>query len=253
MKLSKKIIVIFESFIAILLVLSFVYLFLAVLNKYNLYFGLKEYIFLLVPLFGSAATVVLAILTLYMVREMKQTREDERRPYVFADFVFDSIVILIRVKNGGLNGAKDIKFIFNPSLINSEKINVSNMVMFKEGIKFFPPDKEITTWFDMGPAFYSSGLPKSYTVTISYKDIITNIAYKETFLLDLNTFRDVGGISKKTLHDAVEELSKINRTLQGSNGLLVETAEARDSRHRKYREYQQKMIDEKTETNKPTE
>lgn len=239
-----------NTLIYLLLILSFIYLFIALIVKYNLFLNIKLDFKFIIPLMGSIATVILAILTFQMVREMKQAREEESRPYVYVDFVFDTSVILIMVKNSGRSGAKDIKFSFSPALISSEKTKVSEINMFKDGIKFLPPGAEIKTWFDMGPSFYKSDLPKIYNVQIEYQNAITDKKYCESFVLDLTTRLGITTIGRHTLHDLVEELKKINNTLKGSgSGFLVETAEERSQRYKQYKE----EIDKQREQSKKEE
>lgn len=254
MRLPHKFSVVINSLMYLLLILSFIYLFIAVVIKYNLFFNINVDFKFLIPLLGSVATVVLAILTFQMVREMKQSREEDQRPYVYVDFVFDSSVILIMVKNSGRSGAKNIKFLFSPALISSENKKISEINMFKEGIKFLPPEVEIKTWFDMGPSFYKSDLPKTYNVQIEYQNAITDKKYCESFVLDLNTRLGIATIGRHTLHDLVEELKKINKSLTGwggGNGFLIETTRNRDKRYREYRKAQEEMSEQnKKEKNK---
>jgi hypothetical protein len=253
MKVPNKFYIFIDTIIFLLLILSFLYLFIALLIKYNLFFDIKNYFAVLIPLLGSVATVVLALLTLQMVREMKQTREEERRPYVYTDFFLESNIIFVIVRNSGKNGAKDIKVTFSPPLITSENKNISDIAMFKEGIKFLPPDKELKTWFDMGPSFYSSALQKSYNVKISYEDMVSDKKYEEEYQLDLETYKEIIYLHRKTLHDIAEELERINKTLGGfgGQGFLIETKKERDRRYREQKEYLKKMKEQgkSTESN----
>jgi len=253
MKLPNKFFIVMNTLIYLLLILSFTYLFIAIIVKYNLFFNIKFDFKFLVPLMGSVATVILAVLTFQMVREMKQSREEDRRPYVYVDFVFDTSVILIMVKNSGRSGAKNIKFLFSPGLISSKNEKISEINMFKEGIKFLPPEIEIKTWFDMGPSFYKSDLPKTYNVEIEYQNVITDKKYRESFVLDLNTRLGITTMGRHTLHDLVEELKKINSTLKGAgSGFLVENAEQRLKRYKRQREEMIKLQDQNKEKDKKT-
>lgn len=247
MKLPNKFYIVMNTLIYLLLILSFIYLFIALIVKYNLFFNIKLDFKFIIPLMGSIATVILAILTFQMVREMKKAREEDSRPYVYADFIFDSSVIFIMVRNSGRTGAKNIKFTFDPSLISSDNKNISDINMFKNGIKFLPPDKELKTWFDMGPEFYKSKLPRAYTICIQYENIITNKRYFEKYELDLETNEGIIYIRKNTIHEAVKELENINKTLKGlssGQGFLVETREARKKRHKEYAENIKKLREE---------
>lgn len=253
MKLPNKFFIVINVLIYLLLILSFIYLFIAMIVKYNLFFNIKFDFKFLVSLMGSIATVILAILTLQMVREMKQSREEDRRPYVYVDFVFDTSVILIMVKNSGRSGAKNIKFSFSPALVSSKNEKISEINMFKEGIKFLPPEREIKTWFDMGPSFYKSDLPKTYNVEIEYQNAITDKKYRESFVLDFNTRLGIATITRHTLHDLVEELRKINSTLKGSgSGFLIENAEQRSKRYKQQREEMLKLQEQNKEKDKKT-
>lgn len=247
MKTPNKFFVIVDGIVYLLLILSFVYLFMALVFKYNLFVNVNVDLKFLVPLMGSIATVILAILTFQMIREMKKAREEDQRPYVYVDFIFDSSVIMIMVKNSGRSGAKDVTFSFSPALISSKNKTISEINMFKEGVRFLPPDREIKTWFDMGPSFYKSNLPKAYSVAVKYQSVINNKQYQESFVLDLNTRLGIATIGRHTLHDLVEELKKINKTLTGwggGRGFLVETTRDRNKRYREDREDQEEMSKE---------
>lgn len=240
MRIPNKFYFIVDAIILILLILSFLYLFIAVLTKYNLFFDFKSYFALLVPVLGSIATVVLALLTFRMVQEMKLAREEERRPYVYVDFLFDSNIIFVVVKNTGRNGAKNIKFTFSKPLISSKKRNISEIKLFKEGLDFLPPNKEIKTWLDTAPSFYKSGLPTSYDVEVQYIDVVSNNEYTEKFRLDLETYKGIIYLDRKTIHNVVEELKNINKVLQGwssGSGFLIETKKERETRHKEVQEY----------------
>ncbi|MFQ5963872.1 MAG: hypothetical protein ACE5KZ_06275 [Candidatus Scalinduaceae bacterium] len=82
MRLPDKFYLVVKSIIYLLLILGFLYFLIALLVRYNLFFNVKNYFAVLIPLLGSIATVVLAILTLQMVREMKQTREEKKAIYL---------------------------------------------------------------------------------------------------------------------------------------------------------------------------
>lgn len=251
MKLPNKFFIVMNTLVYLLLILSFIYLFIAMIVKYNLFININVDFKFLVPLLGSIATVILAILTFQMVREMKKSREEDRRPYVYVDFVFDTSVILLMVKNSGRSGAKNIKFLFSPALVSSQNEKISEINMFKEGIKFLPPEIEIKTWFDMGPSFYKSNLPKTYNVEIEYQNVITDKKYRESFVLDLNARLGITTIGRHTLHDLVEELKKINSTLKGSgSGFLVESAEQRSERYKQQREEMMKLQEQNKEKDK---
>lgn len=217
-KLPEKFYIVINSIMYLLLSLSFLYLLIAVLNKYGVWFSISSYITLLIPLLGSIATVILAILTLGMVKEMKKAREEDRRPYVFVDFVFDSSVIMLFIKNSGRNGAKDVSFKFSPQLVSTDdKISkLSELSLFKNGIKFLPPDREIKTWFDMAPALFSSALPKAYKVQVQYRDVVSNQEYNEEFELDLNTHLGITTVGKKTIEDIAIELERIRNVLSSN-------------------------------------
>lgn len=252
MKFPNKFYIVVNLIISVLLILSFLYLFIAFLIKYELFFDFKNYFAILIPILGSAATIVLALLTSQMVREMKQAREEERRPYVYVDFLFDANIIFLTIKNAGRNGAKNIKFNFSEPLISSDKRKISEIKLFKDGIDFLPPDKEIKTWFDMAPSFYKSGLPTSYEVEVIYKDVVSNKWYSEKFRLDLETYKGITYVDRKTIHHAVEQLKSINQTLRGirGNGFLVETKEERDKRYKEQKEYLDSLKKQQKEKDK---
>jgi len=256
MKLPAKFYIIVNTITYIVLFLSFFYLFIALLNQYSLWIDNEKYVALIIPLMGSIATVVLAVLTLQMVKEMRVAREEDRRPYVFVDFIFDSSVILLLVKNSGRSGAKNVTFKFSPEIVNTEVRNkISELSMFKNGIKFLPPSKEIKTWFDMAPQYYKSNLPKSFIVNISYSDVVSHKKYEEVFELDLNAYLGITTLGRKTIHNIAEELKKLHDILKGfgGSGFLVETKTQRDKRRKKQYEYLDEVKKEQAKKNKDSQ
>lgn len=74
------------------------------------------------------------------------------------------------VSNIGNSAAKDVNFSFEPELITSKEINLSKSVwLFREGAKFLPPDKKISSFFDIAHSYLGSEKPLTFNVKISTK------------------------------------------------------------------------------------
>lgn len=176
-------------------------------------------------LYGTAfATVILALVTYNMVAEMRRSRIEQARPYIFVDFdiPYGEQLIHIIVKNIG-GAAKNVKFKFNPELIDSRGRNVSNGAIFKNGINFFPPNKEIKQLFDYAPDYFERDLPLKFDLTVTYSDFKTEKGstdsekqpFEETFTLDLSTFKDLQFVERKGLHEIAESMDKLAKEASG--------------------------------------
>lgn len=177
-----------------------------------------------VALFGTGfATVLLAAATYKMVDEMRASRIEQSRPYIFVDFdiPYGEQLIHIVAKNIG-GAAKNVKFKFDPELIDSSGRIVSNGAIFKNGIDFFPPNKEIKQFFDSAITYFESGKPLEFSLTVTYfdhkKDEDSKEAekhsFEETFNLDLSTFKDLQFVERKGLHDIAESMEQLAKDMR---------------------------------------
>ncbi len=182
-------------------------------------------------IYGTAfATVILAMVTYKMVDEMRRSRIEQSRPSIFVDFdiPYGEQLIHIIVKNIG-GAATNVKFKFDPALIDSRERNVSNATIFKNGINFFPPNKEIKQFFDSAIAYFGSGKPMIFNLSVSYSAFKTDNKskesvkpeFEETFTLDLSTFQDLRYIKREGLNEIsksmdalVKEVSELKSCLK---------------------------------------
>ncbi|TRZ92390.1 MAG: hypothetical protein D4R88_00450 [Methanosarcinales archaeon] len=177
-----------------------------------------------IALYGTGfATVLLAGVTLNMVDEMRASRIEQSRPYIFVDFdiPYGEQLIHIIVKNIG-GAAKNVQFKFDPELIDSRERVVSNGAIFKSGINFFPPNKEIKQLFDYAPNYFEKNLPLKFDLTVTYSDFKTEKSstysekkqFEDTFALELSSFKDLQFVERKGLHEIAESMEQLVKDMR---------------------------------------
>src|SRR5207302_1267571 len=89
------------------------------------------------------------------VREARQLRQQQLRPFVVPEFLPD-FLITFRVKNYGQTMARNVRFRWDPfpqSTFNDDPVwdGPENSVLFSTGIPCMSPGQELTTLFDHFP------------------------------------------------------------------------------------------------------
>jgi hypothetical protein len=169
---------------------------------------------------SAIATVALAIWAVVtaranqaMVKEMREGRLAQKRPYVVVDLDYETRhpFVDVVVRNDGPRAAKNIKFDFSDALYNFDGLNVSSEVgYFKDGLDILAPGAEVP--FTIGnrqhavEIFKSRGLDKQgITVTVTYQ-LLDGEAPKDAW--NLNPARFIG---RQLVHPtpALDELEKL--------------------------------------------
>lgn len=154
-----------------------------------------------------------------MVTEMRETRELQTRPYIILDFDFQGAIMNLVVKNIGNGAAQNVQFQFEPHLVNSEGIDVSEYHIFKDGIPFLPPDKEIPQFVDLGTKYFKgTQRPRQFNVKITYEDAGGANHYGDSIPLDLSIYEKlrIEGLKDVPEHlsDLKEEVKKLREGLK---------------------------------------
>jgi len=79
---------------------------------------------------------------LLTIKEMRESREYQTRPYVVFDFEFQEDLIFYKIENLGNNPAYDVSIDFINDLEDSRGRKLSELKLFKN-IPFIPPRKNI--------------------------------------------------------------------------------------------------------------
>lgn len=92
----------------------------------------------------AAATIVYAILTRSLVKETKKLRKTQTEPNVCAYSQMQSTNYhAFVIENIGMGPAQDVRFIIESDLKIHDEIPVTELEVFKEGIKFIAPGQKV--------------------------------------------------------------------------------------------------------------
>lgn len=170
---------------------------------------------------AAIGTLALAILTFAyvlftrsMVKELRETRLAQERPYVIVDADYEDLpVINIVVRNIGNGPAKDITFDFSTELEESQGRNLSELAYFREGIKFLAPGSEIKAFWDMGhsliPFLEQKGLDEGITVTSYYRSYMGE-SYDTHWVIDPLALKGLPSIRRYSTSDMAKALKQLS-------------------------------------------
>ena len=146
-----------------------------------------------------------------ILKEMKESRNQEFAPYVVAyfDIPYGMPFIYLIVRNAGKSVAEDVKLEFQPPLKNSNGEVINDIPFIKEGIGSIPPESEIKTFFDTAISYFKNKeLPLTYTVKVSYSGGLWPATRKKEQIMDLSAFK-TAYIKVKGMHELVKEVEKL--------------------------------------------
>lgn len=146
-----------------------------------------------------------------ILKEMKESRDQEVAPYVVAyfDIPYGMPFIYLIVRNAGKSVAEDVKLEFQPPLKNSNGEVINDIPFIKEGIGSIPPECEIKTFFDTAISYFGKKeLPLTYTVKVSYFGGLWPATRKKEQIMDLSVFK-TAYIKVKGMHELVKEVEKL--------------------------------------------
>jgi hypothetical protein len=196
--------------------------------------------------------VAAAIFAWRQVKEARELREEQNRPFVVADFdVEGGYLVYFQVENMGTSLARDVRIEINPPLESASKIDISKLKMLNEGIATLAPGKKYRTFFDMSFRRNEErpDLPMNYKARVSYSDEKRKRTFNEALNLDLDQYMHINTITQHGLHDIHEQLERLRKILEkwtsgtGSGLLALTLEESRAENERRYavREERQKQ------------
>ena len=116
-------------------------------------------------------------------------------PEVIIDFIFEDGLFYISIKNIGAIPAYKVSTKFDKTIIGVEgKKTISELPLFK-CIEFLPPDKEIRTFLDTSPSYFSRNEPTNISIQIRYEDS-RGKKYSNTIKHNLEIYREIGYIQQ---------------------------------------------------------
>jgi hypothetical protein len=179
--------------------------------------------------------VVAAVVAWRQVREARELRLEQNRPFVVVDFDLDEskgYLIFFEVTNMGTSLARDVQFEIDPPLESAIDVAVDKLKMINEGIATLPPGKKLRTFFDMSFRRNENrpDLPMNHKATVRYADEKRKRHFTETYDLDLDQYMNMQFVTKRGLHDIYEQLEKTRRVMEkwgwgGGRGLVAMTPE----------------------------
>lgn len=166
---------------------------------------------------GTIATAVILAITLtivyWQVREMRELRQEQFRPWVTVGFHFRSIIVFIAVQNRGNTVARNIRIEFDPELVSTQWSNLQQVSLLNEPISNLAPGEKRITRFDRAPDRIESVLPQRHTVSVTYEDHRGREMPTEEYVLDFASLSD-DTIPDKGMHELVEQVTKIRERLE---------------------------------------
>jgi hypothetical protein len=156
------------------------------------------------------------------VREARQLREQQLRPFVVAEFV-PGTLITFRVKNYGQTMARNVRLRWDPwpeTTFSDDPVwqSPEKSVLFSAGIPFLPPGQAVTTLFDHFPARVGANLRLRETIFVDYEATDGRAFTDERYDLDLELFMGLRHVGRKELHDVATTLDEIAKTLKSMVG-----------------------------------
>jgi hypothetical protein len=168
---------------------------------------------------GTCATCLVLLTTLlYVVKQLREARELRReqfRPWVTVSFHFRSNVAFIKIKNLGNTAARNVSVRFDPELVTTRSEGIGEVPMLTEETPVLVPGDERLLLLDSVPARFDSELPKRHAAHVSYCDHRGQKLPAEEFVLDFGLL-DGTRILDKGLHDLAEEAIKIRKAMPAS-------------------------------------
>ncbi len=184
-----------------LLVLGIVGMVIIIMSIYFKFLTLFEgfqivitYTLVLVTAVYAVSTSEQAKANTKMAQEMELTRKMQNKPSIIAYFDNpQSILLDLVIKNIGYGIAKDVKLKIDPPLYDHNKRDIAELSLFKQGISFFPPNREFRQIIGVSTLFFGEGIerPLEYNLTISHSDVEGNHIPGQIIHLDLSVYRNL--------------------------------------------------------------
>jgi hypothetical protein len=180
---------------------------------------------------GALAVAAIAgVLVWLQVRQGRQLREDQSRPYVIVDFEFRSMLVMLSISNIGSTPATDVRIEFDRPLDSpTAGLNPNRFAVFAEPIPMLAPGRKINFTFGKGPDFFpkdGSAVPLRYVVHAKYRPLQQNRRFLKKqkvyadppLVLDLQPFK-YAAIDHDDLHQIHQNLKNMNHLIKSwTNG-----------------------------------
>jgi hypothetical protein len=174
----------------------------------------------------------------------RELRKDEARPYVVVDFERERAPFVnLVIANLGRTMARNVRIEVDPpfdsSVYREGPVPLAGFKLFAEGIPELAPGKRIVLLFDQMIDREKLDLPDSYRVRLSYDWDGGDPLPPDELRLDLDLYRPLRVIERKTVHDLSKTLDAIRQRLDGwsahGGGLLVLSPKEKRRRDEEFR------------------
>lgn len=176
---------------------------------------------------GTLAVAVAAAIFAYIqVRELRQTREDQARPYVAVYFETDGRLLFLVAKNFGTTTARDVRLSLDKPIKQSFKVGTEYQTLpLFDVMPVMVPGQEWRTFFDSGVGLVQEKLHDVYTATVTYSNSRRKPMPQDQFTLDWNIFLNIEWIGEKDIDHVANALEGIENAVkswtESTGGLAV--------------------------------
>jgi hypothetical protein len=161
------------------------------------------------------------------LRQVRELRDEEARPYVIVDVAARSVVLYVSIRNIGKTPAYNVRITFDHPLESTRKTRADFMSVpvFAAPIPMLAPNREIQVLFDSATELLNApNIRLTYEVSVSYEGLHGRLYVDPPAPLDFSHLRSVAvdppGISD--IAYAVRDIGKeIRKWTDGSSGLLT--------------------------------
>ena len=200
--------------------------------------------------FGQVGALVVAavagVLVWLQVRQGRQVRDDQTRPYVIVDFEFRGTLVAIAVENIGTTPAREVRFRFAPPLQRPTRDGLDEVAIFVEGVPMIAPARRILIPYGDGPSLFSedSNARLRYEVHLEYTDLGGKKRYIDPpLILDLAPYKH-SLVGRDDLHQIYQNLKGVKELMKSwtsDRRLKVNTLSQSevDEHHRQWYEQRQ--------------
>lgn len=159
---------------------------------------LKDWILVLTTIITTVATVIYAILSYKMLKQMDKNNKLSQEPLVYVyveDENWDDFYI--KIENVGRGIAYNISFSFEPDF-NYPKYNylISEHPIFRH-TKQLKPSQNNRTYLEGNTYFNNPEMPKVFFVNVTYEDIYKQ-KFEQKWELSTDMYRNRLHVNKKT-------------------------------------------------------
>ena len=198
---------------------------------------------------GIATLLIAAVAAVVAYRQFRanqDTRDDQSRPYVIADFESSQAGMVLSdfvVRNIGKTPALDVQIRLTPPPARANETTsfpLSKARLINGTLPMLAPEREMRLFFDSMPERYSAELPMSFEAKITYRNSRGKV-FAEVASVDMDSGRGSLQTTIYGVHHAAKALRSIDKKLDAVNRHLknpihVTTEDLQDHKQREKQE-----------------